>query len=909
MLTFSLPWISIALGLASLLPQPPACGIPGNLFERSGGNLFTAEQERYLGEAIAEHIEDPLGIVRDEPLNAPLRKIGEHLARQMPNADVQFEFYLVDLPFTQAFALPGGRVYVSRKLVGFARSVDELAYVLGHEMGHVASGHTSSDYSDRFRQELGVEQLKDRADVLRRYRELARSGYRPGRGADAEHERQVSADRIGVLAAAAAGFDPAAATSIWDRVAQTEGKKGNWLTDILRNTRPESKRLREMNAVARDLPVSCRSGRPSELDDEFQSWKEELVLYTRRPGPEMLPGLSSRARFSPALRPDLSHLRFSPDGRFLAAQDEAGVYLYRREGLYHSFRVDAEDSARAHFSADSRTLWFHTRGLKIHELSLDEGGGLARHRVREVFRRDPCSVSELSPDGRTVACQGLDGDFLLYDVATGEVLFHKKEFFRMTLLDLLLARKAGPNVGFSPDGRTLIAAYAGIEAGPSSFVRAKVHYVAFDLAGRREIDLEGSIRDRVGRGFVFQSPDRIVGVHLEPKKSAIVTFPEGKVVEELALGFQSLDLPARGNLLFLRPVNKAAVGVMDLTAKKIVLASPKPAFDVHENLLVNQLGSGELELADHQRRETVATAELPTGPLGALVAAAVSPDFRFIAVSGGSRGGVWSTETGERKFETRAFHAAWFDESGRLYADFPHELETERMIGILETSSGKQFVSVSLGESTEFQRGSFLFDWKDKELAARSVRSGALLWRLPVKDGYPLLMIEPEKNSLLVIPNASSDQATTAFKSDPELEKKRQALGDGARLVEAYQLSSAKLLARVVVPPGRVTSGFASGDTLFLSDGDGLVLGYSLRDGSPQGTWFGSRPTYATSSRFLAIQTSTYQVALYEPGAFEPARRYAFPGPVSHLALSEDGTRLLVLTADQSVYLFDASLS
>jgi hypothetical protein len=88
-----------------------------------------------------------------------------------------------------------------------------------------------------------------------------------------------------------------------------------------------------------------------------------------------------------------------------------------------------------------------------------------------------------------------------------------------------------------------------------------------------------------------------------------------------------------------------------------------------------------------------------------------------------------------------------------------------------------------------------------------------------------------------------------------------------------------------------------------------LILAYSAFDGSARGTWFGSHPAHSTSSGILALQTSTYEVALYEPGAMEPARRYTFAGPVSHLAFSEDGTRLLVLTADQSVYVLDASLS
>ena len=147
------------------------------------------------------------------------------------------------------------------------------------------------------------------------------------------------------------------------------------------------------------------------------------------------------------------------------------------------------------------------------------------------------------------------------------------------------------------------------------------------------------------------------------------------------------------------------------------------------------------------------------------------------------------------------------------------------------------------------------------------------------------------------------------FESERVLDEKRKALGAGARLVEAYDLSTAKLLAQLAIAAGGATSGFVSGESLFISDGEGLVLAYSLLDGAPQGTWFGRHPTHSASSGVLALQASTYEVALYAAGAFEPTRRYAFSSPLSHLAFAEDGRRLLVLTADQSIYVFDPVIS
>jgi predicted Zn-dependent protease len=210
--------------------QSAVCAIPEALFQSTADadDLFSPRQEVYLGEAIASHVESSFRPIEDDALVAPLRKLGEHLARHLPESPIPFQFFLVDMPVVQAFTLPGGRVYVSRKLVGFSRSIDELAGVLGHEMGHVVGRHATKAYSTLFREVLGVTELSDRADVFRRYNELLEAGH-GFRGWDDkdEHGEQVAADRIGAYAVLRSGFSPEAFVSFWDRLADTEGKEGN----------------------------------------------------------------------------------------------------------------------------------------------------------------------------------------------------------------------------------------------------------------------------------------------------------------------------------------------------------------------------------------------------------------------------------------------------------------------------------------------------------------------------------------------------------------------------------------------------------------------------------------------------------------------------------------------------------
>src|SRR5947208_1896248 len=78
-------------------------------------------------------------------ITAYLATIGGRLTRYLPLNQLKFQFFLVDLPDANAFVLPGGRVYVSRKLVSAAQNEDELAAVIAHELGHLVAHQSAID--------------------------------------------------------------------------------------------------------------------------------------------------------------------------------------------------------------------------------------------------------------------------------------------------------------------------------------------------------------------------------------------------------------------------------------------------------------------------------------------------------------------------------------------------------------------------------------------------------------------------------------------------------------------------------------------------------------------------------------------------------------------------------------------
>ena len=104
--------------------------------------LMTVEQEKKLGAEEAKKVDQEMGLLNDPALTAYVDAVGQRLVKESPRQDLPHEFHVVDMIEPNAFALPGGYVYVTRGLLALLNTEDELAGVVGHEIGHVAARHT-----------------------------------------------------------------------------------------------------------------------------------------------------------------------------------------------------------------------------------------------------------------------------------------------------------------------------------------------------------------------------------------------------------------------------------------------------------------------------------------------------------------------------------------------------------------------------------------------------------------------------------------------------------------------------------------------------------------------------------------------------------------------------------------------
>ena len=184
-------------------------------------NLLSTQQEVELGRELADEIEQKEAIHEDEQLQAYVRDIGRDLARVAPRRDVDYQFTVIDEPDTvNAFALPGGHMYLYTGLMKLMENEAELAGVMAHEIGHVAARH----HGERLTRMYGYNLL---VSVL--------LGDDPGAAANiASHlvemnfsrENEREADAIAVEMLWRAGYDPGAMLTFMEKMREQEQRRG-----------------------------------------------------------------------------------------------------------------------------------------------------------------------------------------------------------------------------------------------------------------------------------------------------------------------------------------------------------------------------------------------------------------------------------------------------------------------------------------------------------------------------------------------------------------------------------------------------------------------------------------------------------------------------------------------------------
>lgn len=255
--------LAVAFLLALGLSPGPALLAPGSapaqsLIDKVFG--MSTEEEVRLGREISREVERKLGVVYQPDVATYVNDLGQRLVRHSQRANLPHAFKVVKEPSVNAFALPGGFVYVHLGLIAAAESEMELAGVLAHEIGHVSGHHHSEQLAKSQAIGLGttlfgalVGGATQRMDIALVAAELVATGAYMKFSRDAERE----ADQLGVQMLHRAGWNPRGMVSFFDKLEEKRLERGMPISgvDVFFSTHPTPvERRANVEALIQGLP-------------------------------------------------------------------------------------------------------------------------------------------------------------------------------------------------------------------------------------------------------------------------------------------------------------------------------------------------------------------------------------------------------------------------------------------------------------------------------------------------------------------------------------------------------------------------------------------------------------------------------------------------------------------------------
>jgi predicted Zn-dependent protease len=188
-------------------------------------SLVSEKDEIALGQEAAGQVEQSMGVYGDPKVQAYVSSIGMRLAKASERPNLPWRFVVLDDPTVNAFALPGGPIFVTRGILTHLGSEAELASVLGHEIGHVTARHSVQQLSKAQLAQLGLGLGMIFSEDLRSMGQVAGAGLQLlflKFGRDAERQ----SDQLGFRYMVANGYDPREMDDVFvtlERASASEG--------------------------------------------------------------------------------------------------------------------------------------------------------------------------------------------------------------------------------------------------------------------------------------------------------------------------------------------------------------------------------------------------------------------------------------------------------------------------------------------------------------------------------------------------------------------------------------------------------------------------------------------------------------------------------------------------------------
>ena len=242
-------------------------------------SLMSEAQEIQLGKEMDPQVRQQMGVYNDPELQRYVSNVGMRLARASERPNLPWQFTVVDEPAVNAFALPGGYIYITRGILAYLHDEEQLAGVLGHEIGHVTARHSAQQYTQQQSAGIGLTLLSIFVPEARPFQGLAETAFgllflKHGR------DDELQADRLGVQYAAKGGWDPAGVAGMLRTLQRLDAASGSnrGVPNFLATHPAPGDRVQRVMQFVEQSPVPvATSGRGANLA-EYQSHIDGIIF-------------------------------------------------------------------------------------------------------------------------------------------------------------------------------------------------------------------------------------------------------------------------------------------------------------------------------------------------------------------------------------------------------------------------------------------------------------------------------------------------------------------------------------------------------------------------------------------------------------------------------------------------------
>ncbi|TAM74660.1 hypothetical protein EPN44_10700 [bacterium] len=354
---------------------------------------MSSQREVQFGQRIERAIEEQIGSVNDDPLlTAWVERVFVTLTPHTVRRDIPYRVRILDSETPNAFSLPGGAIYITKGMLNFVQDDDEMAAVLGHELGHEEQYHITKMYEEVKGANTLLTIFKFFSPLVSRFGDIAAGLYL----LKVSRYHELKADEYGLKLMAEAGYDPQTMVDFMARLGSIEEKSGGIFSRYFETHPGSADRVAHLEGYPQiDKRSTAQATRAAlhDLDEGRYAYAQGALAHIVASDPASVSARLGLARsqialgYSGLVQQTLAPLGDDPRAQALALANAAPVASPRVDTAALVVRLDAaqarlkaaEDDVKARIKdgrRDADALDAHLGELD-YDIPMDEAGGIA----------------------------------------------------------------------------------------------------------------------------------------------------------------------------------------------------------------------------------------------------------------------------------------------------------------------------------------------------------------------------------------------------------------------------------------------------------------------------------------------------------------------------------------------------